>query len=317
MKPRGSALARWEAQHGPNMTPMVDVVMVILIFFMAAMSFVGPEWFLKAALPVVRSEGEGDRRPADAFDLPPAIFTLRLARAPGGETRATGLGLEGATLDVAAARLRSMASELSREHVVLQLVPDPEVAYRDVVRLCDEARRAGVRGVGLGPLPRRAPGSSSRGEDLEAVPPRGEPPRRAQPITQGDKFRDLNRLDLARVEIDEQVRRTASIGQEEPRLVLVEEDALHDPCVEQQADRAIDRRLRDSLPPAAHRTHELVRVEEPVGLHHRVEDPRSLGRVPQPLALEFPAEDRAQRLHDPQLALGVHAEEMVEPRSPA
>ena len=39
------------AHVGPNMTPMVDVVMVILIFFMTWMSFVGAEWFLRTALP--------------------------------------------------------------------------------------------------------------------------------------------------------------------------------------------------------------------------------------------------------------------------
>ncbi len=39
MKPRGSALARWEAQHGPNMTPMVDVTFLLLIFFMITAAF--------------------------------------------------------------------------------------------------------------------------------------------------------------------------------------------------------------------------------------------------------------------------------------
>ena len=35
MTPRGrTALRQWELRFGPNMTPMVDVVMVILIFFM-------------------------------------------------------------------------------------------------------------------------------------------------------------------------------------------------------------------------------------------------------------------------------------------
>jgi len=36
------------------MTPMVDVVMVILIFFMASAAFLGAEWFLKAAIPSKR-----------------------------------------------------------------------------------------------------------------------------------------------------------------------------------------------------------------------------------------------------------------------
>lgn len=48
---RRSALAMYEAHAGPNMTPMVDVVMVILIFFMASAAILGPEWFLKTSLP--------------------------------------------------------------------------------------------------------------------------------------------------------------------------------------------------------------------------------------------------------------------------
>ncbi|MFK7885043.1 MAG: ExbD/TolR family protein [Phycisphaerales bacterium] len=73
----------------PNMTPMVDVTLVILIFFMASATIAGPEWFLRAGLPadqasaalslpspVVRAEvfvrdgrvlvrGIGDERPID------------------------------------------------------------------------------------------------------------------------------------------------------------------------------------------------------------------------------------------------------------
>ena len=41
---RRSALYTWQLQFGPNMTPMVDVVMVILIFFMASATFAGAEW---------------------------------------------------------------------------------------------------------------------------------------------------------------------------------------------------------------------------------------------------------------------------------
>ncbi|MFZ4431104.1 MAG: biopolymer transporter ExbD [Phycisphaerales bacterium] len=48
-----SARATHESHYGPNMTPMVDVVMVILIFFMASAAILGPEWFIKSNLPVM------------------------------------------------------------------------------------------------------------------------------------------------------------------------------------------------------------------------------------------------------------------------
>jgi len=62
-------------RFGPNMTPMVDVVLVILIFFMASTAFIGPEWFLRAALP---SDQAADQGGAD-FSLPPARFEIVLA----------------------------------------------------------------------------------------------------------------------------------------------------------------------------------------------------------------------------------------------
>ena len=49
---------------GPNMTPLVDVVMVILIFLMLCGSFGGLEHFLASSLP----DGGGRR------DLPPSPY---------------------------------------------------------------------------------------------------------------------------------------------------------------------------------------------------------------------------------------------------
>ena len=42
---------------GPNMTPLVDVVMVILIFLMLAGSFGGVEHYLTSNLPVKQNGG--------------------------------------------------------------------------------------------------------------------------------------------------------------------------------------------------------------------------------------------------------------------
>jgi biopolymer transport protein ExbD len=54
-----TAAGVYESHHGPNMTPMVDVVMVILVFFMASAAVLGPEWFVRSALPV-RSQSASD-----------------------------------------------------------------------------------------------------------------------------------------------------------------------------------------------------------------------------------------------------------------
>ena len=44
---------------GPNMTPLVDVVMVILIFLMLAGSFATGGWYLQSSMPIKESGGAG------------------------------------------------------------------------------------------------------------------------------------------------------------------------------------------------------------------------------------------------------------------
>src|SRR5580693_178767 len=50
MKISGAKKVHYDS--GPNMTPLVDVVMVILIFLMLTGSFGGASHFLKASMPV-------------------------------------------------------------------------------------------------------------------------------------------------------------------------------------------------------------------------------------------------------------------------
>ncbi|MEZ6319152.1 MAG: biopolymer transporter ExbD [Phycisphaerales bacterium] len=70
------ALAVHELHFGPNMTPMVDVVMVILIFFMASTALLGPEWFIRAHVPGDQAgAGVGER-----FELP----EVRMEGSTGG-----------------------------------------------------------------------------------------------------------------------------------------------------------------------------------------------------------------------------------------
>src|SRR5215211_6744073 len=61
MKIQGAKKIHYDA--GPNMTPLVDVVMVILIFLMLAGSFATAEHFLVSNLPVVQSGAGGEQAP--------------------------------------------------------------------------------------------------------------------------------------------------------------------------------------------------------------------------------------------------------------
>ncbi len=66
MKVKGAKAVHYDS--GPNMTPLVDVVMVILIFLMLAGSFGGAEHFLVSNLPVTAKGGgpaQKSKVPAD------------------------------------------------------------------------------------------------------------------------------------------------------------------------------------------------------------------------------------------------------------
>lgn len=152
---RRDALHQHSLRFGPNMTPMVDVVMVILVFFMASAAFVGPEWFLQALVPATAPPlgvGPGQRPP---LTVQPVRLEIALRREGGraGPTVADGVGLQGATLDEVERALREFVKDMDRgavaEQVEVLIKPDAAVPYRDVVRIHESCQRAGVARVGI------------------------------------------------------------------------------------------------------------------------------------------------------------------------
>ncbi|MCB9845409.1 MAG: biopolymer transporter ExbD [Phycisphaeraceae bacterium] len=143
---RRDALGRLTLSYGPSMTPMVDVVLVILIFFMASATLAGPEWFLDVALPKRESS---DAIEPDPFALPPARFVVRLERGEDGQTVATGLGLEGASLERLEDRLEALVREAPRDQIVILFEVRDEAGYAGVVRACEACRAVGIEQVGV------------------------------------------------------------------------------------------------------------------------------------------------------------------------
>lgn len=126
---RRNALHQWHLHFGPNMTPMVDVVMVILVFFMASTAFIGPEWLLRLGLAE-------DTAPVSAgFQLGPAEIVVRLS-VMDGQVRVNGLGLADGRLEElesAAARAgASLGSAADQTRIIL--APADMVPYDAVVR---------------------------------------------------------------------------------------------------------------------------------------------------------------------------------------
>jgi biopolymer transport protein ExbD len=65
MKIRGAKKIHYDS--GPNMTPLVDIVMVILIFLMMAGTFAVPEHYLVSDLPLRQTSGGNVAPPPGGF----------------------------------------------------------------------------------------------------------------------------------------------------------------------------------------------------------------------------------------------------------
>lgn len=136
-----SARAMYEAHVGPNMTPMVDVVMVILIFFMASAVVMGPEWFVPARLPKTDAVA-----PASTTTPPPRVV-LTLTRE--GSTTAIDANGKRVALAQLAGSLGSLTQSRFEDAIIL-VQPAADVPYEDVVRVHAACSEAGYRKVGLG-----------------------------------------------------------------------------------------------------------------------------------------------------------------------
>lgn len=128
------------ATAGATMTPMVDVVLVILIFFMGSATIAGHEWFLRAAID------RGEDAPAQAEDgapltVPVPVFRVRLERS-GGASLVSGVAPGLVPLSEAAERIGVI--EFGGGSVV-ELGATDDVPLADVVRVHDALNARGVR----------------------------------------------------------------------------------------------------------------------------------------------------------------------------
>jgi len=175
-RPRGAA-SRGTLHFGPNMTPMVDIVMVILVFFMASAAFVGPEWFL-AAQAVDRQPAPAVTKPDGGGSVRAAPLVLRVlvkpATASGQLAVATvvygGQNIKGVALAVGAATANSgggagggagplaafgeavkrlIGDKVPEQAVILA---DGAVSYEAVVAVREALARVGIASVGVSQL---------------------------------------------------------------------------------------------------------------------------------------------------------------------
>lgn len=133
---------------GPNLTPMVDVVMVILIFFMAAASFLGPEWFLRAGLAPAPAQ---DKAASDWSGALPEVRLRVTLDLQGGRPVASFEGADPRPLSEFLTTFQSAAPGLlaGDRGRTLTIAPTDRVSWDAVILLHEAALEAGFGRVVL------------------------------------------------------------------------------------------------------------------------------------------------------------------------
>lgn len=122
---RRSILDRAPGAGGPNMTPMVDVTLVILIFFMASATIAGPEWFLRAELPPAQP-------PSPALALPSPVVRAEVF-VENTAVLVRGFGPQ-RPIDDAIAAVNAMETTVAAG-LVVEIEAADNAPYAEVVRL--------------------------------------------------------------------------------------------------------------------------------------------------------------------------------------
>jgi biopolymer transport protein ExbD len=149
MKIQGAKKVHYDS--GPNMTPLVDVVMVILIFLMLAGSFASAEHFLISNLPVVQSGPGGEQLPPGF--IPDEPIDIRVDNNPTtGAFIATAekihtSDIAALTAQLRATRLKLNATGKSDDKIQVKIGPAKNVKYKDLVAVYEAALNAGYKKV--------------------------------------------------------------------------------------------------------------------------------------------------------------------------
>ncbi|MEM9065489.1 MAG: biopolymer transporter ExbD [Planctomycetota bacterium] len=145
LRRRDAAFIR-EQVTGPSMTPMVDVTLVILIFFMATATVAGREWLFPVT-PEAPTEAAPEPAPS-GLGVPSPIIELSLS-VVDGQTVCSGAQLRAITIENLAGALGRVLAGVDTSSLTFVIVPEDGVPYEAVVRARAAVKTAGVETVGL------------------------------------------------------------------------------------------------------------------------------------------------------------------------
>ncbi|HYO11465.1 MAG TPA: biopolymer transporter ExbD [Tepidisphaeraceae bacterium] len=148
MKIQGAKKVHYDS--GPNMTPLVDVVMVILIFMMLVGQFIGAEHYLVSNLPISQAGAGNVTLPAGFIPDEPVDIRVDSPTPDGflatcGQVR-TG---DARVLESALRRIRQNLNKTGKsdDKIQVKIGPGKNVKYRFLVDVYEAALNAGFKKV--------------------------------------------------------------------------------------------------------------------------------------------------------------------------
>ena len=148
MKIQGAKKIHYDS--GPNLTPMVDVVMVILIFLMLVGQFVGVEHYLVSNLPLSQS-GAGNVQLPPGY-IPDEPIDIRVDSPTPDTFVATAGKIRTGDVALLTQQLRHMRVALNQtgkvdDHIQVKIGPGKKVKYRFLIEVYEAALNAGYKKV--------------------------------------------------------------------------------------------------------------------------------------------------------------------------
>lgn len=150
---RSPRALRKHARVSLSITPMIDVVFQLLIYFLLTAGFIGDERHLRAELPPERLEGGRDAE--FALELEPLVIGISRGAERPSLTLGAGLApprdaaeLERILRDTMVAADRPDGL-FAADHPI-RIVADPDVPWQDVVAVFNAVVSAGYRSVAFG-----------------------------------------------------------------------------------------------------------------------------------------------------------------------
>ncbi len=138
-------------ESGPNMTPLVDVVMVILIFLMLVGTFTAGEWVIQQNASAYVTATSSSTPPPPDF-VPDEPIIIRVSQPTPDKYVAQAERITTSNKDQLVAGLKSLREQLLKigkkeEKLTIVIQPRPDVKHKYYMDVYDAALIAGFKKV--------------------------------------------------------------------------------------------------------------------------------------------------------------------------